>query len=78
MKQDTGVGSVAAALRKGNASAIYRIKNAMRVNKAEYLCVPSGLFQQAKEIRQALAAARPSVIPATQAELLAKENLPGC
>jgi len=46
----------------------------MRVNKTEYLCTPSGLFQQAKQIRQELAATAPCVIPATQAELRAKEN----
>lgn len=43
------------AMRKANASAAYRIKNAMRVNRSEPLPPASGFVQQAREIRKELA-----------------------
>jgi hypothetical protein len=44
---------VITALRKSNAGAAYRIRNAPRVNKETNWCVPSGLTVQARDIAQA-------------------------
>ncbi len=49
----TDSASVLASLRKGNANAVYRIKNAMRVNPTTYWCSPSPITVQAREIAQA-------------------------
>jgi len=53
MTKKTDASSILASLRKGNANAVYRIRNAMRVNPTTYWCSPSPITVQAREIAQA-------------------------
>jgi len=51
MTKKTDAASVLASMRKGNANAVYRIRNAMRVNPEMHCCQTSALTVQANEIR---------------------------
>ncbi len=57
----TDASTVLASLRKGNASAVYRIRNAMRVNPEMHCCQPSALTVQANEIRAEKRKTKPAI-----------------